>query len=52
MKLSFTDFRVLFLEFLRERGATGLHEFLFTSLQSLISRKALLPQSPAGTPLS
>ncbi|GAA6030666.1 hypothetical protein JCM8097_006262 [Rhodosporidiobolus ruineniae] len=38
---SFNDFRPLFLENLRDQGATGIHDFLFSSLQSLINRRDL-----------
>ncbi|GAA6030687.1 hypothetical protein JCM8097_006273 [Rhodosporidiobolus ruineniae] len=34
---SFNDFRPLFLEHLRDQGAEGIHDFLFSSLQSLIN---------------
>ncbi|GAA6005894.1 hypothetical protein JCM11491_004052 [Sporobolomyces phaffii] len=38
-RISFTNFRPLFLEHLRDRGATGLYDFLFSSMQSLIKRR-------------
>ncbi|KAK4701827.1 centromere protein I, partial [Phenoliferia sp. Uapishka_3] len=44
-KVTFTNFRVAFLEYLEERGATGIHQFFFTSLQSLIDRRASQPRS-------
>ncbi|GAA5897997.1 uncharacterized protein JCM6883_000887 [Sporobolomyces salmoneus] len=38
-RISFTAFRPLFLEHLRDRGANGLYEFLSTTMQSLIQRR-------------
>ncbi|GAA5851930.1 hypothetical protein JCM8547_000102 [Rhodosporidiobolus lusitaniae] len=37
--VTFNDFRPLFLERLRDEGAEGLYDFLFSSLQSLINRR-------------
>ncbi|GAA5970370.1 hypothetical protein JCM11641_001684 [Rhodosporidiobolus odoratus] len=42
LQLSFNDFRPAFLEQLHAQGAEGIHDFLFTSLQSLINRRALV----------
>ncbi|KAM0754501.1 hypothetical protein T439DRAFT_321538 [Meredithblackwellia eburnea MCA 4105] len=38
-KISINEFRRLFLEHLLGKGAAGIHEFFFTSLQSLIKRR-------------
>ncbi|GJN94703.1 hypothetical protein Rhopal_007794-T1 [Rhodotorula paludigena] len=38
--LSFNAFRPHLVEYLAQRGATGLSEFLFSSLQSLVQRRA------------
>ena len=48
-KVTYNDFRVVFLETLEEHGASGIHQFFFTSLQSLINRRASLPRSPASS---
>ncbi|GAA5947720.1 hypothetical protein JCM3765_001050 [Sporobolomyces pararoseus] len=38
-KITFTNFRPLFLEHLRDEGAEGFYEFLFSTMQSLIKRR-------------
>ncbi|GAA5932676.1 hypothetical protein JCM1841_006934 [Sporobolomyces salmonicolor] len=45
LDLPFTEFRPCFLEYLRARGAEGVHDFLFSSLQSLINRRQSQSQS-------
>ncbi|GAA5828509.1 hypothetical protein JCM11251_000824 [Rhodosporidiobolus azoricus] len=45
---SFNEFRPAFLEHLKQQGADGLHDFLFSSLQSLINRTVLLTMDEGG----
>lgn len=40
LRISFTELRARFLDWLEEAGAGGIGEFLGSSLQSLIRRKA------------
>ncbi|BGP11924.1 hypothetical protein JCM10049v2_007844 [Rhodotorula toruloides] len=40
LNISFNEFRPAFLEWVQEQGADGLSEFLFSSLVSLVNRRA------------
>ncbi|BGP20883.1 hypothetical protein JCM10213_003381 [Rhodosporidiobolus nylandii] len=46
--ISFNDFRPAFLEELHEKGAEGIHDILFSSLQSLINRVAAAEGTARG----
>ncbi|GAA5861616.1 hypothetical protein JCM1840_005207 [Sporobolomyces johnsonii] len=45
LDLPFAEFRPSFLEYLQVHGAEGVHDFLFSSLQSLINRRQSQSQS-------
>ncbi|BGP35943.1 hypothetical protein JCM10296v2_007795 [Rhodotorula toruloides] len=49
LNISFNEFRPAFLEWVQEQGADGLSDFLFSSLVSLVNRRAskLGSQTPA-----